>query len=172
MDCSRIPNTKYWDKASVQQLQEYRRHAKTCFACRRRILAEAPDQLLPELDEGPMPEEFWIGFWDSLENKLPPQKMEAPATVAVPRWARMVRWAAVCAGMAWLAIINQNLPESPSYEINRGVPQVRPVDILQSSTTTDYPLIENVADPAAPYYIFQSPDDAKIVMIINPDMEV
>jgi hypothetical protein len=168
MDCNRIPNAKYWKQASVQQLQEYRRHAKMCFACRRRVLSEAPEQLLAELDGPPMPDEFWLGFWDSLEPKLP-RMQEAPQVVA-PRWARMVRWAAVCAAMAWLVIITQNLPESPSYEINRRVLTVRPVDSLQNST--EYPLIESVGDPAAHYYIFQAGEDSKIVMIINPDMDL
>ena len=168
MDCSRIPNATLWHQASAQQLQEYRRHAKMCFACRRRILHEAPDQLLQELDGPPMPEDFWIGFWDSLEKKLP-QPQEA-AVVEVPRWARMLRRVAAVAAIAGLAIINQKLPESPSYEINRGVPHVRPVDSLVSAP--EYPLVEDIGNSDSRYYIFQSSQDEKIVLIINPDMEL
>lgn len=167
MDCKRIPSAKFWDQCSVQMVQEYRRHAKSCFACRRQILAEAPDQLLPELDGPAMPDEFWIGFWDSLEKKLPAEQEATPA----PRWAKVIRRAAAVAVLATLAILNQKLPESPSYEINRGVRHVRPVDFLPAAS---YPLIEDVQNqnPAAHYYIIQAGQDQKIVMIINPDMEM
>lgn len=176
MDCNRIPSAKFWDLASAQTVQEFRRHAMSCFACRRRILAEAPDLLLTELEGAPMPDEFWIGFWDSLEKKLPAPREAAPA----PRWTRYVRRAAAVAAVAWLAIVNQKLPESPSYEINRGVRHARPGDFLPPAATarttadspSSYPLIENVQNPAAHYYIFQSGEDQKIVMIINPDMEL
>jgi hypothetical protein len=104
MDCNRIPNAKFWDQCSVQLAQEYRRHAKTCFACRKRVLTQAPDQLLKELDGPAMPEEFWIGFWDSLEKKLPAASSESrPA----PVWIKYVRRAAAVAAVAWLAIISQ-----------------------------------------------------------------
>lgn len=166
MDCSRIPSAKFWNQYSVQLVQEYRSHAKFCFACRKRILSEAPDQLLAELDGPPMPEEFWIGFWDSLEKKLPAAQETA---VSFQRLTKLIRRVAVVAAVVWLAIINQNLPESPSYEINRGVRHVRPVDFLPAS---DYPLIEDMQNPAAHYYIFQAGHDQKIVMIINPDMEM
>ena len=177
MDCNRIPSAKFWDLASAQTVQEYRRHAQHCLACRGRILAEAPDLLLTELDGAPMPEEFWIGFWDSLEKKLPaPQE-----AVQAPRWTRYIRRAAVVAAVAWLAIVNQKLPESPSYEINRGAQHARPGDFLRTMAqpaaipampaASSYPLSEDLQNPAR-YYVFQSGKDQKIVMIINPDMEL
>jgi hypothetical protein len=148
-----------------------------CLACRRRILAEAPDLLLPELEGAPMPEDFWIGFWDSLEKKLPAPREAMPA----PRWTRYVRRAAAVAAVVWLAIVNQELPESPSYEINRGVQHARPGDFLGATArpavipalpvSSSYPLIEDLQNPAR-YYVFQSGKNQKIVMIINPDMEL
>jgi hypothetical protein len=166
MDCNRIPSAQFWDQCSPELIQEYRRHARSCFACRKQILLDAPDQLLTELDGPPMPDEFWIGFWDSLEKKLPAEQEAMPA----PRWTKWIRRTAAVAALATLAIINQKLPESPSYEINRGVRQVRPVDSLPPATA--YPLIEDVQNPAARYYIIQSGQDQKIVMIVDPNMEM
>ena len=169
MDCSRIPSAKFWSQSSVQTGAGVPAPCEVLLRLSRTDPGEAPDQLLAELDGPPMPEEFWIGFWDSLEKKLPAaQETAAP----IQRLTKLIRRAAVVAAVVWLAIINQKLPESPSYEINRGVRHVRPVDFLPSSPSSSYPLIEDMQNPAARYYIFQAGHDQKIVMIINPDMEM
>jgi hypothetical protein len=166
MDCKRIPNTERWDEASVQQLEQYRNHIKFCLACRRRVLNESPANLLHELNGGAMPEDFWIGFWESLENRLTPVKEKRYHLPLLP----VVRWAAAFIVVLLLALYENKLPESPSYEITRGGSQVRPFDSLNDNSP--YPLIEEVQEPGSTYAIFEAAGDQKIVMIFNPDLEL
>jgi hypothetical protein len=167
MDCKRIPSAERWDEASVQQLEQYRNHIKVCLACRRRVYKESPDQLLQELNGGAMPEEFWIGFWESLENKLTPVQEKRYHLPLLP----VVRWAAALIVVLLLALYENKLPESPSYEISRGGSQVRPFDSIHIDPSP-YPLIEEVQEPGSTYAIFEAAGDQKIVMIFNPDIEL
>ncbi len=166
MDCKQIPKAERWDDASVQQLEQYRNHIKFCLACRRRVTNESPANLLHELKGGAMPEEFWIGFWDSLENKLTPAQEKRYHLPLLP----VVRWAAALIVALLLALYENKLPESPSYEITRGGPQVRPFDSLAEISA--YPLIEEVQEPGSTYAIFEAAGNQKIVMIFNPDIEL
>jgi hypothetical protein len=166
MDCNRIPSAQRWDEASVQQLEQYRNHIKFCLACRRRVINEAPNLLLHELKGDPMPDEFWIGFWESLETKLTPVQEKRYHLPLLP----VVRWAAALIVALLLALYENKLPESPSYEITRGGPQVRPFDSFTEIST--YPLIEEVQEPGSTYAIFEAAGDQKIVMIFNPDIEL
>jgi hypothetical protein len=170
MDCNRIPNAENWDDASAQQLNEYRSHIKFCLACRRRVFSESPIPLLSELKGEPMPDEFWIGFWDSLENKLPP----ADKRYHLPLLP-VVRWAAALIVALLLALYQNKLPESPSYEISRGGSPIRPFDLSKDTLAKDpslYPLVEEVKEPGSTYAIFEADHDQKIVMIFNPDIEL
>ncbi len=166
MDCKHVPNSERWDEASVQLLDEYRNHIKFCLACRRRVLKESPASLLHGLKGGAMPEDFWIGFWESLENRITPVKERRYHLPLLP----VVRWAAALIVVLLLALYENKLPESPSYEITRGGSQVRPFDSVTDIST--YPLIEEVQEPGSTYAIFEAAGDQKIVMIFNPDIEL
>jgi hypothetical protein len=165
MECNQIPASEQWNEASAKQIQEYRNHLKFCLACRRRVFNESPEQLLFELKGEPMPDDFWIGFWDSIDNKLTPDRQRYHLPL-LP----VARWAAVLIVALLLALYQNHLPESPSYEITRGGSQIRPFDL--STQASHYPLIEEVQDPGSTYYIFESAADEKIVMIYDPDIEL
>lgn len=164
MDCSRIPPADRWNQASVQQVKEYRRHVQYCRACRLRCLSAAPEQLLFELNDSSLPEDFWIGFWDSLEKRLPVEV----AGVRHPIW-RVTRWAAVFISACLLIVFHQDLSESPSSK--RGGPQPRPL-ISPAAETPTYPLIDDLKNPKATYYIFQPSEKENIVMVFDPDLEL
>ena len=61
MECSRIPAADKWDELPPQQLEQCRLHVRSCGACRRRVLAEAPEQLL--FDLGPLAEVLRVLVW-------------------------------------------------------------------------------------------------------------
>jgi hypothetical protein len=175
MECRHIPAAEIWDSFSDQQIREFRNHLRSCLACRRRILASAPDLLLDELQSEPMPEEFWLGFWDSLERRLPDR---APRERNRLPLMPVARWAAVCAVTALLVLFSQHLSESPSSP--RGGRSARPTTsysspsslVPQPDSSSAYPLIEEVQNPKATYYIIQAANDQKIVMMFDPDMDL
>lgn len=162
MECSRIPPADQWNRSSVQQLEEYRRHIRFCQACRRRCISVRPDELLFELRDFSLPEDFWIGFWDSLEKKLPQERSSRRLVFPITRWA------AVLIAACLLFIFHKDLSESPSSK--RGGPQARPF-ILQAGSS-HYPIIDDVKNPRATYYIFQPSEDENIVMMFDPDLEL
>src|SRR5207249_7935961 len=104
--------------------------------------------LLFQISDLPMPEDFWIGFWDSLYIKLfsnPAHHFSLP----------MLRWAAVFVVGLFLVIYSHHLPTHPL--------QARRSPALPE--TYQYPLVEEVRNPKATYYIFQPSGNEKIVMI-------
>lgn len=149
--CDQLPSAVLWDEASPGELREYRAHLSSCRTCRRRVFLESPDQLLFELKEEPLPEEFWIGFWPSLRNRL--QK-----PVPAGHGMRVLRWAAVFVLALILALYSRTLEESPHAGLRR-----RP---------ETYPLIEGVTAPNAKYYIFQADENEKIILFFDPDMDL
>ena len=151
MDCNRIPVPGLWDDATQANYQQYRLHIEFCSACRARVLKEAPEKLLFDLQEDPLPEEFWLGFWNSVDRKRPAPELptnQVPYSVA--------RWAAVFVFGFLILLYGRNLPES------------EPVRQLRTSA---YPVVEIVGNPDAHYYIFQTSDEQKVVMVFDPGME-
>lgn len=153
MLCNQLPPHERWEDASESQLREYRAHLRSCLACRRRIFSEAPDELLFELSDDSLPDDFWIGFWPSLQPRLSrkPQRVSA---------IRVIRWAAVFVLALILAVYSGR---------HSTVPQpAKPLPAV----THEYPLIEDVQNPDATYYIFQSDGGQKIVLFFDPKAEL
>ncbi len=69
MECERLPAPRTWDQATPEDLKNYRLHVRYCGSCRARVLSEAPDQLLFDLQCDPLPQDFWLGFWNSVHQK-------------------------------------------------------------------------------------------------------
>jgi len=164
MDCNELPSPQSWDFEPRSKVAEYRKHLQHCTQCRQIVLREAPDQLLFEMPGDPMPEEFWIGFWDSIEHKIRPQ-----SSVPSPR-VRFMRWAAVFVVGVLLAIYSKTFS---SIAPNPNV--LRAGGVLARSYPPDsyrYPLVENVQNPKATYYIFQPEGNEKVIMVFDPDMEL
>lgn len=159
MDCSQIPTADRWDE-NPDQREEYRRHLRSCLACRRRAFAQAPDALLFELQDSTLPEGFWTGFWESLEKKLPEPAAPEPARLSY----RLFRWAAVAVFGAFLAVASRNIPGNTSM--------TSASDFHPPVTRVEYPVIEDVQNPKATYFIFQSEPNQKIIMVYDPDMEL
>lgn len=122
-----------------------------------------PEELLFELNDSSLPEDFWIGFWDSLEKKLPYER-PAKRGLVYP----ITRWAAVFIVACLLVLFHKDLSESPSSK--RGELNARPF-ILQAGTS-NYPIIDDLQNPRATYYIFQPSEDENIVMMFDPDLEL
>ena len=175
MECNQIPPAETWVSFSDQQIRKFRNHLKNCPACRRRILLSAPDLLLDELQSEPMPGEFWLGFWDSLDKKLP-ERAPAVERNCLPLMP-VARWAAVFAFTALMILFSQHLSESPSSP-RGGLParptysSVQPAAELQPEPSSAYPLVEEIQNPKATYYIIQAENDQKIVMMFDPDMDL
>src|SRR5262245_8371526 len=91
MECKRIPSGIDWDELPAAQLLAYREHLKSCPACRQRVFSEAPEQLLFEISDSPLPDDFWLGFWESVENKLDRPELSKRSNRAL----LFMRWAAV-----------------------------------------------------------------------------
>jgi hypothetical protein len=149
MECSQLPAAAKWEDASEWQLNEYRSHVKFCRSCRARMFREAPDQLLFELSEPELPEDFWIGFWDSLRKRITPRAGRPHHNNNM----RLIRWA-VALVVIGILMINKPVQEPPPAVDN------------------EYPLIEDIQSPTATYYIFQPENDAKIVMVFDPKMDL
>jgi hypothetical protein len=159
MQCSQIPTADRWDEQPDLR-EDYRRHLRSCLACRRRTFAQAPDALLFELRDSSLPEGFWTGFWESLEKKLPDSRVTEPVGSSY----RIFRWAAVAALAAFLAVTSRNIP--------RNTPLVPVSQIHPLLNRVEYPVVEDVQSPKATYYIFQSDPNQKIIMVYDPDMEL
>ncbi len=139
----------------------YRDHLRFCASCRQRILHESPDQLLFQMDESELPDDFWIGFWDSLQTKLGGQGQPLQYLSSV-----FTRWAAVAACAAILLLYGRSLRDVPVAPADKGSPSI------QASTARGYPLIEDVKSAGITCYILQTSGDEKIVMMFDPDMEL
>jgi len=163
MECNLIPAPEIWDQLEAEQLKRCRLHIQYCPACRARLLKEAPDQLLFDIQIEPLPEDFWLGFWNSVDQKRRVVERTSPY--------HPIRWAAVF--ILGLLILFYGRPlrdeggADVSAQISRaGSPQ------LQRTDLPSYPVIENLGNPDARYYIFQSGEQEKIVMVFDPDMEL
>jgi len=154
MKCSQLPAASEWDHASGWQLEEYRSHVKICRSCRARIFSEAPDQLLFELREAELPEDFWIGFWSSLKRRLAPSSDGARTSDHV---FRVLRWVAALIVVGLFLVHGRPIEEAPS---------------TKSLESNEYPLIEDIQSPTATYYIFQPEKDATIVLVFDPEMDL
>ena len=150
MECEHLPLPQNWDRATKEQLKGYRRHIRFCRSCRAIVLHQAPDQLLFDLQNEPLPPDFWLGFWNSVDRKR-------GRTQPVAGPYRAVRWAAVFLFGSMILLYGRNLPE--------------PVPVRQVENES-YPVIESLQNPDARYYIFQSGTQQKIVMVFDPDMEL
>lgn len=157
MDCGRIPAADRWEKASSAQLEAYQAHLRECGSCRERVFLEAPEHLLFQLSNFALPEDFWLGFWPSLQKKL-----DSRGANVLSVGARVLRWAAVFGFAVVLVFFSRNLP---APKISKSGPSGLVKEI-------GYPLVEEVQNPKATYYIFQSGSNEKIVMVIDPDMDL
>lgn len=160
MECNQLPTR--WDQSSPRQIHLYRDHLRFCASCRQRVLRESPDQLLFQMDESELPNDFWIGFWDSLHTKIDGQGRPPLRNFS----SVFVRWAAVAACAAILLLYGRSLHDVPVAPADKGSP------FIHASTTTGYPLIEDVKSPGVTCYILQTSEDEKIVMMFDPDMEL
>ncbi len=140
----------------------YRDHLRFCASCRQRILREFPDQLLFQMEESELPNDFWIGFWDSLHTKI--GGLGHPSLQNFS--SAFLRWAAVAACAAILLLYGRSLRDVPV------APAVEGSTSIQASRATGYPLIEDVKSPGVTCYILQTSGDEKIVMMFDPDMEL
>lgn len=155
MECSRIPAADDWDQFSAEQQESFQHHLEYCSSCRARIFTGAPEKLLFELQGPAMPEEFWIGFWDSLYLKLSSRPAK---NYLLP----MLRWTAVFAVGVMIVLYSHTLPR----------PLLRAQTHRSLPDSYRYPLVEEVRNPKATYYIFQPSGDEKIVIIVDPDLEL
>jgi hypothetical protein len=153
MDCNRLPEPQFWDEESAENLRDYRSHIQLCSECRAHVLKNAPEQVLFDLQDESMPDEFWLGFWDSVSRK---RRMQAQRLPVSGRIVAAVRWAAVLILGLAIVFYGRSLPDGE-----------RPASAL----TSDYPVIENLQNPQARYYIFQT-SNQKVVMVIDPDLEL
>jgi hypothetical protein len=106
------------------------------------------------LREEPLPDEFWLGFWNSVSQK----RGNMAVAAASSRFITMIRWAAMFAFAALIVLYGRDLPETAPPGRQAG--------------TEVYPVIENIENPEARYYIFQSSEQQKIVMVYDPDIEL
>jgi hypothetical protein len=159
MECSLIQAALDWDRLPQSVREEYQNHLRACLACRKRVSREAPEKLLFELGDLDLPDDFWLGFWDSLHPKLEQQ----PRDDSRIRFS-LVRWAAVLAVAASLISFQHTVLKSDD--------PARPSLVLPMQETHHYPLIEQIDNPKAKYYIFQPDRNEKIVMILDPDIEL
>ena len=151
MDCSQIPAPELWDDASAENLKAYRNHLRYCRKCRENTLKISPEKLLFQLSDDPMPEEFWLGFWDSVSRKkqIVPHQRFPIVRVAL-------RWTAVLIVGFVVAFYGRSFPDKEQ---------------TRSNVTSDYPVIENLRNPQARYYIFQT-NGQKVVMVFDPEVEL
>lgn len=163
MECSRIPAANLWGELAQPQLDEICRHLRSCLACQRRAFAQAPDQLLFLLREEEMPSDFWSGFWESLEKKLPDREPQPSALGFAP----VLRWAAVFVIGVFLVSFSRTLPKQTENPARQN-----PVVEQSIASEAEFPIIEASQDSKAKYYIIQSPGNAKIVMMYDPDLQL
>ena len=154
MECNQLPTC--WDQSSPRQKQQFRDHLRFCASCRQRIMRESPDQLLFDLDQDELPDDFWIGFWDSLHAKI-----RVPVSRTLSFFAR---WVAVAACASILLLYGRSLHDVPVVPAEN--------TSIRASKSTGYPLIEDVKSPGVTCYILQTSGNEKIVMMFDPDMEL
>ena len=165
MECSRIPTPKIWDQLEPEALKKCRLHVQFCQACRARVFREAPDQLLFDLQTEPLPEDFWLGFWHSVKQK---RSLVDPVLPFHP-----IRWAAVFLVGFLLLLYGQPLREDGGTGVSSAqISRVANPRSKHTEVTGSYPVIEYIDNPEARYYIFQSGEQEKIVMVFDPDMEL
>jgi hypothetical protein len=164
MECERLPAPRTWDHALPEDRKEYRIHVRFCQHCRARVLKEAPDQLLFDVQNEPLPEEFWYGFWNSIRRKRFVHDPAGTNSVSTGIHA-VIRWAAVFLIGFLVALQNYELPDAQRIT-------TAPIPVRMNLPQTSYPVIENIGNPEARYYIFQSGEKEKIVMVFDPEMEL
>ncbi len=152
MECNLIPAPVQWDDATPEMLQKYRLHIGFCRSCRELVLREAPDQLLFSLDDDALPDDFWIGFWDSTRKKMVTGATGAPLPFQVARWTAAIALAVL------ITFFGSNISDAPFPVKIQDFPQ--------------YPVIEDLQSPEARYYILQSDQKEKIVMLFDPGMDL
>jgi hypothetical protein len=166
MECNRIPAPELWDQLEPKELESYRLHIQYCAGCRARVLNQAPDQLLYDIQIEPLPDDFWLGFWDSVNQK---------------RWIRWSRPSAIRASLRKAAVFIIGLlillygrpirEESGAIVASAQISRAANL-ASQKRDLPSLPVIENLENPDARYYIFQSGEQEKIVMVFDPDMEL
>jgi hypothetical protein len=164
MQCKLIPSPEIWDQLEPEQLKSYRLHVQCCAACRARVLKEAPDQLLFDIQIEPLPEDFWFGFWPSVDQK---RKVVKRTFHYHP-----VRWAAVFIIGLLILFYGRPIREDGGAGVSSAQISRAAGPHFQMSDVRSYPVIENLENPDARYYIFQSGEQEKIVMVFDPDMEL
>lgn len=153
MDCNQIPAPELWDEESDENLQAYHSHVQFCSRCRANVLKRSPEKLLFALKQDRMPEEFWLGFWDSVSRKKNLHKTHTSKTMLA---TAALRWIAVLIVALVIGLYGHSLPEEQQTRVN---------------STADYPVIENLRNPQAHYYIFQTTGQ-KVVMVFDPEVEL
>ncbi len=165
MECNRLPAPKIWDQLEPEALKTCRNHIQYCQACRVRVLKEAPDQLLFDLQNDPLPEDFWLGFWNSVDQK---RRVVRPALPYPP-----IRWAAVFLIGILMLLYGQPLRDDGGAGVSSAqISRAANPRFKRSEVAGFYPVIEHIENPDARYYIFQSGEQEKIVMVFDPDMEL
>ncbi len=154
MDCNRIPSGIQWEILSPNQLSECQAHLRSCAICRKRVFSQTPELLLFNLQQPELPEDFWLGFWPSLEKKLEPEERTAKSYLFP-----VLRWAAVFVIILILTLYNREIQE-PGEEFSTVSPKQLPDSFA-------YPLIEEVQNPNARYYIFQPEGNENFVMVFD-----
>jgi hypothetical protein len=187
MDCDRIPAPDLWDNQSSQNLKEYRLHIQFCSACRDRVLNEAPEKLLFDLSEEPLPEEFWLGFWDSVARKrTQPQSRRvaekldqnsAPLRLS-GRAYPILRWVGVILFGSFILLYGRALPEPNATQhlasLSLKTPTARSVEFSiklmvatksdQSPVSKQIKYIGNTGDSAR-FYNYALLDDGMVTSI-------
>jgi hypothetical protein len=164
MECNRIPSPETWDQLEPELLRSYRLHIQYCAACRARVLKEAPDQLLFDIQIESQPEDFWLGFWPSVDQKRRIVKRNFPY--------QPIRWVAVFVIGLLILFYGQPLREEGAAVISSAQISRAAHLVTEQSELPSFPVIENLENPDARYYIFQSGEQEKIVMVFDPDMEL
>jgi hypothetical protein len=164
MECNQIPAPEIWDQLEPEQLKPYRLHIQYCAACRARVMKEAPDQLLFDIQIEQLPEDFWFGFWPSVDQKRKVVKRTIPY--------HSIRWAAVFILGLLILFYGRTLRDEGGVGVSSAQITRAASPPLQRREIQSYPVIENLENPDARYYIFQSGEQEKIVMVFDPDMEL
>ena len=118
MKCNRIQPGIDWEALSLEQSLQFQNHLKTCPSCRRRVFSEAPERMLFELQDPELPEDFWLGFWDSLEKRLDDSQPEKRPNPVFP----IARWAAVLVFALIVALYSRRVQEPVPIATNTVIP--------------------------------------------------
>jgi hypothetical protein len=176
MDCDRIPAPNLWDDETPIALKEYRLHIQYCAVCRERVLKEAPEKLLFQLNEDPLPEEFWLGFWDSVDRKrnhlAGAQGREDAGVTFLMRWMAVILFGTflILYGrtlsennpVPQLALLRPGIPVTQSAEVS--VKLMMAVKSDQVAATKQIKYIGNTGD-AARFYNYALLGDGMVTSI-------